>query len=102
MVRKGSPVRVRQRALAKAPLRRGFSLPGASGDDAGMFRGPLLGRILFVSEIAEGVMLVGGLPRVGPFGSQLRDATVRRLGLVEFLASSRRRSISARPRADLG
>jgi hypothetical protein len=27
MVRKGSPVRVRQRALEKAPLRRGFCLP---------------------------------------------------------------------------
>ena len=31
MVRKGSPVRVRQRALEKAPLKRGFSLPEVVG-----------------------------------------------------------------------
>jgi len=50
MVRKGSPVRVRQRAPRKAPLRRGFFArscwPGVSNA-----RGPHLGRIVLRSAI---------------------------------------------------
>src|SRR3954451_3693995 len=45
MVRKGSPVRVRQRALEKAPLRRGFSLPKNRWTQAVFCRGPCLGHV---------------------------------------------------------
>ncbi len=60
MVRKGSPVRVRQRALEKAPLRRGFSLSGGAPVRRDLLRGPHLGHIRFVSG-RSGVLRNGSL-----------------------------------------
>jgi hypothetical protein len=51
MVRKGSPVRVRQRAPLKAPHTGPFSLHGFLGGGALPLRGPHLGRIPNVSAV---------------------------------------------------
>jgi hypothetical protein len=71
MVRKGSPVRVRQRALAKAPLRQGFSSPPAltplRGYALGDVRHPCRGR----SGSRDGTAARRGQPRL--------SADVRRL-----------------------
>src|SRR4051794_35291321 len=50
MVRKGSPVRVRQRALEKPLETAAFLVPLTADTASTTARGPLLGRILFVSE----------------------------------------------------
>jgi hypothetical protein len=52
MVRKVSPVRIRQRALEKAPHRRGFSLPeGGEVGDRGC-KGKHEGNMALSSELA--------------------------------------------------
>src|SRR3954453_17615261 len=50
MVRKGSPVRVRQRALEKPLETAAFLVPRSTDAASTIARGPLLGRIRFVSE----------------------------------------------------